>query len=685
VPGNIIDSSVRSIIFNPAELAKNYIAFAEKLKQGGAVNWGVRSLDSKIFPKPPGFVIGMIARPGHGKAQPLYSLIKTLTGWKQMGEVKIGDSIASIDGEPSTVEKIYPQPEQAIYELQFSDGRNARATGEHLWRVFSKHWEQPKTLTTLEVKDYLAKVRYSKWLFVELCNGRQQVSTSKIPIPAYLMGIILGDGCLRGSIVLTTNDKEVIEYSSTLLESGFSWIDVGDKKRQSFRLSRGKHGRGKSSLYIDYLTDCGLLGRLSDEKFIPAIYLDAGYDDRLELLRGLLDTDGCATKDKVIEFDTTSPILARQVQDLVRSLGGWCRERKSRITSFTYKGKKKVGKRCYRLVIRHPQPETLFRLKRKSERVIGNQYSHQLKLRIDKIERVGVSPCQCIKVSHPSQLYITDDYVVTHNTSVAAYLAKHNAEKIISEGEEQRECIVYVTLDQSPEEIESFFQCGAEYSVTDLAWGNVDLETIRRKAIDRVRLPIWTIGKSVVKHGNRVRLTTENIYTALRQIEYLLGEESGKKKTVHPRLIIIDFIQILAVPSARERSQQVGEAISQSKEVANELGSVLCMTSQAKRQVSGYDEQIPEDSDSMWAAEFEQVIDDGYSLWRPAKKRGCESVLRPSDNTQIPVTENLLVMRNWKQRFAAPGGDFYLHLDPSMVKLTDMETEMKEYPGSAYD
>ncbi len=254
-------------------------------------------------------------------------------------------------------------------------------------------------------------------------------------------------------------------------------------------------------------------------------------------------------------------------------------------------------------------------------------------------------------------------------STVLAYLARHNAEKIVAANLQQTECVVFVTLDQSAEEMEAFFQCGADYTVTDLAWGNVDMEIVRRKAVQRPRLPIWTLGKSIVRRGKHIRLTVDNMYNALRLME--------TEHHIHPRLICLDYLQIVPVDHARERIQQVTEAIVQAKELAEEIGAVMIIASQANRRVDDYDEALPSENDSMWSSGFEQNIDRGFSIWRPGKRQGVKEI-EDRSGKKYPVTQNLFVMRNWKARFSEPGNTFYLHFDPRLARLADLETAARE-------
>ncbi len=102
-------------------------------------------------------LIIIAARPSMGKAQPLDAKVLTEDGWKLMGELKEGDDLASIDGRPSTVIGIFPQGVKQIYKVTFSDGRATEACGEHLWRVYYRHWPEARILTTEEVAALLKR------------------------------------------------------------------------------------------------------------------------------------------------------------------------------------------------------------------------------------------------------------------------------------------------------------------------------------------------------------------------------------------------------------------------------------------------------------------------------------------------------------------------------------------------
>lgn len=146
------------------------------------------------------------------------------------------------------------------------------------------------------------------------------------------------------------------------------------------------------------------------------IYFKGSFSQRLSILQGLLDTNSIIEKNGIITIPSINLELAIEIQELVRSIGGIA---KISICNsvFTYKGDVITGRTAYQVNIRYSKPSELFRLPRKKNRTNNfNQYSPNLKLRVEKIEKIGKKEAQCISIDHPDKLYVTNDYVVTHNT-----------------------------------------------------------------------------------------------------------------------------------------------------------------------------------------------------------------------------------------------------------------------------
>jgi hypothetical protein len=173
-----------------------------------------------------------------------------------------------------------------------------------------------------------------------------------------------------------------------------------------------KHGEPWTNPVLQALKDYDLHGKKAWDKFIHDDYKYSSVQDRIDILRGLCDTDGSIKWGGETVFYTTSLRLAEDVIEIVRSLGG-----KTRLRSRDRRNEKNrniVARRIsYEVSIVMPESINPFYLKRKAERFKGKNVSH---IEITSIEKVGHEEVQCIKVDNPEHLYLTDNFIVTHNT-----------------------------------------------------------------------------------------------------------------------------------------------------------------------------------------------------------------------------------------------------------------------------
>jgi replicative DNA helicase len=192
----------------------------------------------------------------------------------------------------------------------------------------------------------------------------------------------------------------------------------------------GAHVRGVQGVAPNPLRTAldamGLSGCSSDRKFIPRLYLEASREARLNLLRGLLDTDGWIERWGSVRLSTASGQLARDVAELVRSLGGWCSITNKQPHFTNVAGMRVAGLPAFVCHINHPQPQSLFLLSDKLARA-PQAWTRKKRLTLRSIEPGREVACQCISVSHPDRLYLTDGDIVTHNTSLAINIAEHVA------------------------------------------------------------------------------------------------------------------------------------------------------------------------------------------------------------------------------------------------------------------
>lgn len=361
----------------------------------------------------------LCAEMGTGKAQPLDAKVLTPYGWVRMGEMKPGDAVIDPGGGVARVLDVYPQGVKPIYRVTFSDGSSTECCGEHLWLVITpeRKWRtQPGfTATTDELRNRgLTNRRGNARYFIPLVAPVHFRMPDDLPLEPYLLGLLLGDGGLTTRTpTFTTADRELADAVAAMLPVGIAARKIA-RDKYGFRLSGEKWK--PSRLYVA-LMELGLAGLSSREKFIPQQYLRSVPAVRLAVLQGLLDTDGSVSRGYGIEYATTSHQLAIDVQELVRSLGGLASV-KLRHTTCRHKGRKTTCE-SYRLYITLPAGYPPFRLVRKASKYHrAGKYGPTRA--IVSIEPAGSKECRCILVSSPSHTYVTDDYIVTHNTLMGA-------------------------------------------------------------------------------------------------------------------------------------------------------------------------------------------------------------------------------------------------------------------------
>ena len=364
---------------------------------------------------------------GTGKAQPLDSLVRTPSGWLRMGEVTVGTIVATPDGGQAPVTAVFPQGKKDIYRINFEDGRSAECCPEHLWRVYCYDWQPSdsrwRIIDTEALIDLLRKPSYTNRLYVQLLQPDEGVEKD-LPIDPYLLGLLIGDGHLGENCVrLTTSDEFIIEQVRQILPPSMT---VEHRQKFDYALVKveGRGSKDKNPL-LEALRELGLTGLKSPSKRIPSEYLEGSLKQKLSLIQGLMDSDG--TVDKATgtpSFCTTSLTLAAQFQYLIRSIGGLAKSCKRPSTYVKEDGSLGGCGIAFNITVRIPNRIQLFRLPRKIENIPEEyQYGDNLRLRVRSIEYVGVKEAQCISVDHVDHLYITDGFVVTHNTFVCTKFA----------------------------------------------------------------------------------------------------------------------------------------------------------------------------------------------------------------------------------------------------------------------
>ncbi|MFE9927641.1 helicase-related protein [Streptomyces sp. NPDC005533] len=315
---------------------------------------------------------------GSGKAQPLDSLVLTPTGFRPMGDIRVGDEVVVPSGETALVGGVFPQGERDVWRVVLSDGSEVECDDEHLWIVgTSSGWDrgrEPEVLTTREIRSDLHQADGSaKWYLpvaapVDLGNG------DRPPLDPYLTGVLIGDGSFRHDLGASAADDEIQAAVDAAL---------------------APHGERAH-----------VPGSAGDDRFVPDVCKNAPVKDRWAVLQGLMDTGGTPDPNGTsTSFRSASLRLAQDVAWLVRSLGG-----RARVLP---------EEAAFHVSVALPREFEPFRLPRKAARVRPGPEPDAFRRGIRAVRYVGPKPVQCIRVEHPSHAYVTDHFTVTHNTMVA--------------------------------------------------------------------------------------------------------------------------------------------------------------------------------------------------------------------------------------------------------------------------
>jgi replicative DNA helicase len=644
------------------------------------VTTGLRDLDRKLGGLQRSDLIILAGRPSMGKAQPLDARIKTTTGWKTMGELKLGDALASIDGRASRVVGLYPQGRKTIYRITFSDGRTTEACADHLWRIYYRDWENSRVLSTTQLIEMLKRKRYQNRLWIDHCSGHFGHS-NELPIDAWVLGALLGDGCLKGTTArFSTASPEMLATLTTRLgeqfylraAGGYDWSIT----QSAGRVRTGHQGVGPNPLK-EALIELDLWDRGSEKKFVPDTYLNANRQVRLELLRGLLDTDGWVEKGGSIRFSSTSEKLALDVVELARSLGGWATlVRKS--TSYKYKGIKKNGRPSWMVNIYHPQPSELFTLPEKRARLGKTIQRHRMQV-IRDISVSRKAEAQCIAVSHPEKLYITDNYVVTHNTALATNIAFSAARKFHDSAGKEGAAVAFFSLEMSSEQLATRL-LGEHASVPSdkIRRGEIKTEDFA-KFVEASKM----LAAAPLYIDDTPGLSVASLRTRARRL---------KRMVPHIGVIVIDYLQLLRGSARREenRVQEVSEITRGLKALAKELDVPVLALSQLSRAVEAREDKKPQLADLRESGSIEQDADVVMFVYREEYYHARSEPTRRQDEPEEKYNtrhqrwmergeeiRNIAEVLIAKQRHG-PIGTVELHFDGPFTRFSDLERRFNE-------
>ena len=371
----------------------------------------------------------IVGNTGSGKAQPVSTKIPTPDGYKLMGDIKVGDKVFGSNGQPTTVTGVFPQGLKDIYKITFSDDRVAMCCEDHLWHVITyshgndKHMVSPLKEIIKDYKHFNNPDNITRRYRIPTLSAPVQYNHKDVPIDPYVLGVLIGNGCLKEPQLSLSDANGIIsEKVASIIglianRSSFKNFTCNFHDPDSFEKIRTD----------DFFADLPeMIGIDSHNKYIPDIYLYNDYETRIRLLQGLMDTDGSISYNEGrynVSYSSCSEKLLKQIKELIQSLG--------------FNGNISVDKRVEKykhgyhgslsILVPNEFKPNLFSVGYKL--VLASDAANYSKRRnydtifIREIEYSHKEEAQCIMVDADDHLYITEDFIVTHNTTLASQIA----------------------------------------------------------------------------------------------------------------------------------------------------------------------------------------------------------------------------------------------------------------------
>lgn len=601
---------------------------------------GYTEIDRMTSGLHPGNLIIIAARPSIGKALSLDANVLRPTGWCRNGDLKIGDAVIGADGLPDEVLAVSDEEGLDFYRVTFSDGATVDCCGDHHWltrtRAERRRGESGNVRNTREILATLKRgdsptaanhsVPFVKP--VEFADG------DSLPLDPYWMGLYLGDGDSGSSVRFTNPEPDIQgEFVERLPKADMALL-TGiclrvKRKRRSMEQSESRK----------ILSGLGLAGLGSHERFIPGVYLLASIEDRLALLQGLCDTDGYVTNPgrTSVEISTASPRLRDGILFLVGSLGGrsTC---VSRPTHYVANGRRHEARESYRIILSFPDSATVpVRSQKHLMKWRGGPLIRGRERMISNVEAIGKQAGRCISVARG--LYITDGFVVTHNSAMVLGMLANCTLRI-----DPPIPVALFTLEMSRWEVSQ------RLLSSEAAVDSTHIQTPMKLDGDDWERVLNASGRI----ANAPMFVEESAGITVTE----LRSKARRLKTKHPDLgmVAVDYIQLMGSGGRFESRQQEVSQISRAlKVLAQELDVPVVALSQLSRDVEKRHDKRPILSDLRESGSIEQDADVVMMLYR-------ESYYIPEDEDVYGIAEvNIAKHRNgptgmrklaWVDRYA---------------------------------
>lgn len=375
-------------------------------------------------------------------AHPYSQKVFTPKGWRTWGEIQIGDELYGTYGNITKVIDIPYDKECDVYEITLRDGRKILASDEHLWKIDFHNRRESQIMTTLELlKEYKRGKKASErnpsgieYVCAIHKNEGIEMPYKETKVDPYTFGLVLGDGCFVHRCCYYTQLEEDVNIEKQYIP--YNLIKWNNKYAYHIDIPK----------WPSILKEYGLYWKKSEDKFIPDEYKYNSREVRLNLLKGLMDSDGTLDKSDRYIISLSSKKLIEDIAFICRSLGYNCSYTIKK-TGYKVNGVYKECLPSYSLTIF--TRDIISNLPRKQKRVkkITNEYTinKEIRTKIVDIKYIGKQQAKCVTVDSKDNCYLIGDFVATHNCAKSYSLSAimgHNL--ILGESEESRRRVITV-------------------------------------------------------------------------------------------------------------------------------------------------------------------------------------------------------------------------------------------------
>ncbi len=605
---------------------------------------GFSDLDRLTNGLHPGQMIVIAARPAIGKALALDTPLPTPTGWTTMGQVQVGDQLIAADG---TITRVVAATDVMVdrpcYRVTFDDGSMIVADAQHQWVTRTRAERRIGADGAVRTTEELAATVRCATADARANHSVATAAPLSLPdrdllVDPYLLGVWLGDGH-SASARFTSADPEIamrlegrgfevraahhegqadlytvrIPHQEVVPRAcevcGTTFVPARSQVRTCGRSCGGKVKTLSGPVPVPTCPDCGVptsgllrcqgchdrlgtvqgrlrtIGVLSN-KHIPAEYLRASEAQRRELLAGLLDTDGTVNPTGSVQFAVTDARLARDVRELVHSLGyrtGWSLKQ--------VRGRSAASSTCF--TITFTTDDDVFALERKKlvHKERRRRSTERLRQRfVVSVEPIAPVPVRCVQISHASHLYLAGEAMIpTHNSTVGIDIVRSAAIK-------HDMAAVVFSLEMSRNEITMrLLSAEARVHLQKLRTGQMGEEDWAKIAATMGR-----ISEAPLFIDDSPNMSLMEIRAKCRRL----------KQRHDLKLVVIDYLQLMTSGKRVEsRQQEVSEFSRALKLLAKELEVPVIAISQLNRGPEQRTDKRPAMSDLRESGSIEQDAD----------------------------------------------------------------------------